>query len=65
MEKSGENNISKVYCSKCDQIFSSRKKFEKHFDEHNRGVGCEVCPIDTVIEKFVNLFRRNPHNNLE
>ena len=65
MKKLTKKNVTKVYCSKCDLIFETREKFENHFDTHNSGVVCETCPVDTVIEKFVNLFRRKSHNNLE
>ena len=65
LEKSTKNNVTKVYCSKCDLIFETREKFENHFDSHYSNVVCEVCPVDTVIAKFVNLFRRKSHNNLE
>ncbi len=65
MEKSKKYNVSKVYCSKCDLIFESREKFERHFDAHYSNVICEACPIDTVIAKFVNLFRRKSTGNLE
>lgn len=65
MKKPLRNNASKVYCEKCDLVFDSREKFEKHFDNHSFNVTCEVCPIDTVIAKFVNLFRPKSSRNLE
>ena len=65
MDKSRKNNVTKVYCTKCDLIFESREKFEKHFDNHSSNVTCEECPIDTAIAKFVNLFRRKTNRNLE
>ncbi|HUT06261.1 MAG TPA: hypothetical protein VMW74_06195 [Nitrosopumilaceae archaeon] len=65
MEKSGKYNVTKVYCSKCDLIFNSREKFENHFAGHSTSITCETCPVDTVIGKFVNLFRRKSHSNLE
>jgi len=65
VEKSRKQNVTKVYCSKCDLVFDSREKFENHLQRHSTNFECETCPIDTVISKFVNLFRRNPHNNLE
>ena len=58
MEKFSKNNVSKVYCEKCDLIFDSREKFEIHLASHSQSVSCETCPIDTVIAKFVNLFKR-------
>ncbi len=65
MEKPRKHNVTKVYCSRCDIIFDSREKFERHFYVHSSNVTCEACPIDTAIAKFVNLFRRKSHNNLE
>lgn len=65
MEKPRKQNVTKVYCSKCDLVFESREKFERHFDSHSSGISCEECPIDTAIAKFVGLFRRNSNKNLE
>ena len=64
MDKPSRNSVSKVYCEKCDLIFESRERFEKHLDSHS-GVQCEVCPIDTAISKFASLFKRKPSKNLE
>lgn len=57
--------MNKVYCEKCDLVFESRERFEKHLDGHSSNIACEMCPIDTVIAKFVNLFKRKPSRNLE
>jgi hypothetical protein len=65
VNKPSKNNVTKVYCVTCDLIFESREKFEKHLDSHSSKVVCEVCPIDTVIAKFVNMFKRNSSRNLE
>ena len=65
MKKLPKNNITKVYCSRCDSVFESREKFEKHLERHNTGVSCESCPIDTAISKLVNLFKRKSSRNLE
>ncbi len=65
VKKPSKNNVTKVYCEKCDLIFESREKFEKHFDRHSSNVTCEVCPIDIVISKFVNMFKRQSSRNLE
>ena len=65
MERFSKNNVSKVYCSKCNSIFESRKKFEKHLEEHSSGVSCEECPIDTAISKLVNFFKKKSSRNLE
>ncbi len=60
-----KNNVTKIYCEKCDLIFKSRVKFDAHFDSHSSSIACEVCPIDTAIAKFVNLFKRKSSRNLE
>ncbi len=65
MRKTVKNNIAKVYCEKCDLVFNSREKFEKHLDSHLSNIACEVCPIDTAIAKFTNLFKRKSSRNLE
>ena len=65
MKKSTNNNISKVYCEKCDLVFESREKFEKHLDTHSSNIACEICPIDTAVAKFLNLFKRKSSRNLE
>lgn len=62
---SPKHNVRKVYCVKCDLIFESREKFEKHFDSHSANIACEVCPIDTALSKFANLFKRKSSNDLE
>ena len=48
---------TKVYCSRCDMVFDSREKFEKHMANHS-SVGCEVCPIDMAISKLIGLFKK-------
>lgn len=65
MVKPSKNNVTKVYCTRCDLIFDSRKTFEKHLLRHSSPVLCETCPIDTAISKFVNLFKRKSSHNLE
>lgn len=65
VKKSSKNNVTKVYCEKCDLVFESREKFENHFDSHSSSIPCDVCPIDTAIAKFVNLFKRKSSRNLE
>ena len=65
MAKSSKNNVSKVYCEKCDLIFESHKSFEKHFDSHSSKFVCETCPIDIITTKIVNLFKLNSSRNLE
>lgn len=65
MVKFNKNNVSKVYCTRCDLIFDSRKAFEKHSVKHSYTALCETCPVDIAISKFVNLFKRKPSHNLE
>lgn len=65
MDKTRRQNVTKVYCSKCDIVFDSRENFEKHLQRHSSNYECETCPVDTVIGKFIDLFRRKSHNNLE
>lgn len=60
-----KNNVTKVYCDKCDLILESREKFEKHLDTHYSNIACEVCPIDIILSKLVNLFKRKFSHNLE
>ena len=65
MKKFTKSNVNKVYCEKCNLVFESREKFEKHLDGHSLNVACEICPIDTAIAKFLNLFKRKSSQNLE
>ncbi len=53
------NKNTKIYCEKCDSIFNSREKFEKHLDSvHLSHVSCESCPIDTFFSKLVGFFKK-------
>ncbi len=65
MKKFSNSNNAKIYCEKCDLILNSREKFLKHLETHSSTIPCDVCPIDTVIDKFVNLFKKKPSHNLE
>ena len=47
----------KVYCERCDHVFESRAKFERHFERHS--VSCEACPIDAVLSRIARLLRRS------
>ena len=59
MEKqSGKDNVSKIYCEKCNEVFSSRQKYDDHYSRHSSGVSCESCPIDTVLGKIIGLFKK-------
>jgi len=49
--------VNKIYCEKCNSIYNSREKYEKHLKNHS-GVSCESCPLDVAVQKFVNLFKR-------
>lgn len=57
MKDSNKQNVNKIYCEKCDDVFDSKEKFDKHFEKH-LGVSCESCPLDVAVEKIINLFRR-------
>ena len=65
MKKLFNSNNSKIYCERCNLILKSREKFNKHLSTHSSTIPCDVCPIDIVIDKFVNLFRKKPSRNLE
>lgn len=47
---------AKVYCERCDSVFESREKFERHMDTVHSGVSCETCVIDVAISKIRGLF---------
>jgi hypothetical protein len=65
VKKITDNNNLKVYCEKCDLILDSRQKYLKHLDSHSSTIPCDVCPIDTVVEKLINFFTRKSSQNLE
>ena len=65
MKKFLDSNSTKIYCEKCDLILNSREKFLKHLDTHSSTIPCDACPIDMIIGKFVNMFRRKSSHNLE
>ena len=65
MKKLSNSNTTKVYCEKCDLVLNSREKYLKHLETHSSTIPCDVCPIDTVIGKFVNLLKRKSSQNLE
>ena len=65
MKKFSHSNDGKIYCEKCDLILNSREKFLKHLGTHSSIIPCDVCPIDTVIDKFVNLFKKKSSHSLE
>ncbi len=59
MDKSSTGeNVSKIYCEKCDKIFNSREKYDAHYYEHSSGISCESCPLDVVLGKIIGLFKR-------
>jgi len=60
-----DSNKTKIYCEKCDLILNSREKFLKHLDTHSSTIPCDVCPIDTIIDKFLNIFKRKSSQNIE
>lgn len=49
---------TKVYCEKCDSVFSSREKFDRHLDSVHGQAGCDVCVIDMALSKILGLFKR-------
>lgn len=53
-----KENISKVYCERCDVVFDSRVEYEKHYDKHTGGVVYESCPLDTAVSKILGLFKK-------
>tara|TARA_B110000438_G_scaffold217278_1_gene209952 strand:- start:230 stop:427 length:198 start_codon:yes stop_codon:yes gene_type:complete len=65
MKKFSNSNNPKIYCEKCDLILSSREKFLKHIDTHSSTIPCDVCPIDTIIGKLLNIFKRKFSQNTE
>ena len=65
MKKFSNSNNTKIYCEKCDLILNSRQKYLKHLESHSSTIPCDVCPIDTVVEKLINFFTRKSSQNLE
>ena len=65
MKKLFNSNNSKIYCERCNLILKSREKFNKHLSTHSSTIPCDVCPIDIIIDKFVNMFRKKSSHNLE
>ena len=65
MKKITDSNNLKVYCENCDLILNSRQKYLKHLESHSSTIPCDVCPIDTVVEKLINFFTRKSSQNLE
>ena len=59
MDKSStRENVSKIYCEKCDKLFNSREKYDSHYSKHSSGISCESCPLDVVLGKIIGLFKR-------
>ncbi len=59
MDKSStRENVSKIYCEKCDKIFNSSEKYDAHYPEHSSVISCESCPLDIVLGKIIGLFKR-------
>jgi hypothetical protein len=57
-KSSTRENVSKIYCEKCDKIFNSREKYDAHSSEHSSVISCESCPLDIVLGKIIGLFKR-------
>ena len=51
-------NVSKIYCEKCDELFDSKEKYEKHSSNHSSDLSCQSCPIDMILEKIIGFFKR-------
>jgi len=58
VDKPRKENISKIYCEKCDSIFNSKTKYEKHLETHSSGAYCESCQLDTAVQKIAKLSKR-------
>ena len=56
MSDSERKNVNKIYCEKCNDVFESREKFDKHFKKHSSV--SESCPLDVAVDKIAKLFRR-------
>ena len=55
VDPSENREVSKVYCERCDVLFDSRKKYERHLDGHS-GRSCESCPLDTAVQRLARLL---------
>ena len=49
---------AKVYCERCDSVFESREKFERHMESVHSGTACEVCVIDAAISRILGFFKK-------
>ena len=58
MDKTPKENVTKIYCEKCNSVFESKEKYDAHYSKHSSSVSCESCPIDMVWEKILKLFKR-------
>ncbi len=65
MEGNSFSKATKVYCQRCDEVFSNRSKYEQHLKVHSSLKSAEVCPIDTAIGKFTNYFKKKYSKDLE
>lgn len=50
---------TKVYCERCNEVFSSQEKYRKHLDTVHSGMSCDTCIIDLAINKIIGLFKRD------
>ena len=60
-----KENVSKVYCEKCNIVFDSRADYEKHYNKHDgssSGIVYEACPLDTAVSKILGLFKKKTWN---
>ena len=50
--------MSKVYCERCNSVFGSREKFDRHMESAHSQAGCDVCVIDAALSKIAGFFKR-------
>ena len=59
--KNRDDNVTKIYCARCDRVFESRERFEGHLGVHASARSdsdvCETCPIDAAIARIVRFLR--------
>ena len=50
--------MTKVYCEKCNDVFGSREKFDRHVESVHGESGCDVCIIDAALSKIAGFFKK-------
>ncbi len=51
---------TKYFCDECHASFLTREGLEMHF-QRQHGNYCDMCPIDTAIQKITNIFRHKKY----